>query len=43
MGPMSRVKDLFAFNLKFESDQCEKIERIVLARSPDSPSIESIR
>ena len=34
------VKDLFAFNLKFESDQCEKIERIVLARSPNSPSIE---
>ena len=34
------VKDLFAFNLKFESEQCEKIERIVLARSPNSPSIE---
>ena len=34
------VKDLFAFDLKFESDQCEKIERIVLARSPNSPSIE---
>ena len=33
------VKDLCAFNLKFESDRCENIERIVLARSPNSPSI----
>ena len=31
---------MIAFDLKFESDRCEKIERIVLARSPDSPSIE---
>ena len=36
----SGIKDLYAFDLKFESDQCEKIERIVLARSPNSPSIE---
>ena len=36
----SDLKDLIAFDLKFESDRCEKIERIVLARSPDSPSIE---
>ena len=36
----SGVKDLFSFDLKFESNQCEKIERIVLARSPNSPSIE---
>ncbi len=36
----SGVKNLFAFDLKFESDQCEKIERIVLARSPNSPTIE---
>jgi len=34
------ARDLFAFDLKFESDQCEKVERIVLARSPDSPSIQ---
>ena len=36
----SDLKDLIAFDLKFESDRCEKIERIVLARSPNSPSIE---
>ncbi len=36
----SDLQDLIAFDLKFESDRCEKIERIVLARSPDSPSIE---
>ena len=32
-------KDLHAFDLKFESAQCELIERIVLARSSNSPSI----
>ena len=36
----SSIKDLYVFDLKFESDQCEKIERIVLARSPNSPTIE---
>ena len=33
-------KDLFSFDIIFTSDQCEKVERIVLARSPNSPSIE---
>ena len=37
--PFTDNKDLFSFDLKFTSDNCEKIKRIVLARSPNSPSI----
>ena len=37
--PYSDQKDLFTFNLKFTSDQCEIVKRIVLARSPNSPKI----
>ena len=37
--PFSEIKDLFSFDIKFTSDNCEEIKRIVLARSPNSPSI----
>ncbi len=37
--PYSDQRDLFSFDLNFTSDQCEKIKRITLARSPDSPTI----
>ena len=36
--PYSDNKDLFSFDIKFTSDNCEKIKRIVLARSPNSPT-----
>ena len=37
--PYSDQKDLFSFDLKFTSDQCEEVKRITLARSPNSPTI----
>ena len=37
--PYSDNKDLFSFDIKFTSDNCEKVKRIVLARSPNSPTI----
>ena len=40
--PLSNQKDLFAFDLNFTSDQCEIVKRIVLARSPNSPTISVI-
>ena len=41
-SPISRIEDLYSFDLKFTSDQCDIIKRIVLARSPESPIIELI-
>ena len=41
-GPVSRIVDLYSFDLKFTSDQCEIIKRVVIARSPESPTIELI-
>ena len=41
-GPESRIVDLYSFDLKFTSDQCEIIKRVVIARSPESPTIELI-
>ena len=41
-GPISRIVDLYSFDLTFTSDQCEVIKRVVLARSPESPTIELI-
>ena len=37
--PISLSKDLFSFDLKFTSDQCEEVKRITLARSPNSPTL----
>ena len=41
-GPASRIINLYSFDLKFTSDQCEIIKRIVIARSPESPIIELV-
>tara|TARA_B100001057_G_scaffold434679_1_gene464488 strand:- start:84 stop:1715 length:1632 start_codon:yes stop_codon:yes gene_type:complete len=41
-GPISRIVDLYSFDLTFTSDRCEVIKRVVLARSPESPTIELI-
>lgn len=41
-GPASRIINLYSFDLKFTSDQCEIIKRIVIARSPESPTIELV-
>ncbi len=40
--PYSDQKDLFSFDLKFTSDQCEEVKRITLARSPNSPEITNL-
>ena len=40
--PYSDQKDLFSFDLKFTSDQCENVKRITLARSPNSPNINNV-
>ena len=37
--PYSDQKDLFSFDLNFQSSECEIVKRIVLARSPNSPKI----
>ena len=37
--PHSDQKDLFSFDLNFQSSECEIVKRIVLARSPNSPKI----
>ena len=40
--PYSDEKDLFSFDLKFTSDECEEVRTITLARSPNSPTIKYI-
>jgi len=37
--PFDDQRDLFSFDLNFISEQCEIVKKIVLARSPNSPSI----
>ena len=37
--PFNERRDLFSFDLNFISEKCEIVKKIVLARSPNSPSI----
>ena len=41
-SPVSRDINLYSFDLKFFSNQCETTKRVVLARSPESPTIELV-
>ena len=41
-SPISNLKDIYSFDLKFTSDQCEKVKRIVLARNPNSAVLSSV-